>query len=108
MDYEDFFSVLMYYGHMSKEEILHSSRPFLYGIYKQYGKRACENLGVSPDGKDKDEKSTLTEKDYPVEFKKISKRERAEAASKFESEKDFLSGFKDFDEQKYSNLKIMT
>lgn len=106
LDFEDFFSVLMYYGHMSKEEILHSSRPFLYAVYKMYGKRACENLGVSPDSKKEDKDTPLTEKDYPVEFKKLTKKERKKAAEQYADERDFLSGFSQFNQDKYTNLTI--
>lgn len=106
LDYEDFFSVLMYYGHMSKQDILNSSRPFLCGIYKNYVKRACENLGVSPDGKKEDQDTPLTESDYPVEFKKLTKNERKEAAEQYADEREFLSGFSQFNQDKYKNLKI--
>lgn len=86
LDYSEFFSVLMYYGHMSKEDIMNSSRPFLYGIYNQYVHRACENLGVSPDGdKEEDNKTELKESDYPQNFTKIKD---------FKSTRDFLSEFK--------------
>lgn len=88
LDYSEFFSVLMYYGHMSKEEIMRSSRPFLYGIYKQYAKRACENLGVDPDKdkEDNEKKFELKEADYPQNFTKIRD---------FKDTRDFLSEFKD-------------
>lgn len=67
MNYADFFSVLMYYGHMSKYDIMHSSRAFLYSIYQKYADRACENLGIANEN-NKDENGntiTLTEEDYP-------------------------------------------
>lgn len=99
--------MLMYYGHMSKSDILHSSRPFLYGIYKKYAKRACENLGVSPDSDDSGSNTTLTAKDYPVEFKKLSEVDRQKAASKFDSEESFLGDFQGFDADKYAELKIL-
>lgn len=106
LDYEEFFSVLMYYGHMSKSDIMNSSRPFLYGIYKQYGKRACENLGVSFNDKDEDPSSSaLKESDYPKEFKKLSAKDRDAFASKFESDEDFFSGFSDFKRNKFTNDK---
>lgn len=86
LDYAEFFSVLMYYGNMSKDDILHSSRRFLYGIFKQYAKRACENLGVSPnDNKDEEQKKEFFEKDYPETFVKMKD---------FKNTKDFLSEFK--------------
>lgn len=94
LDYSDFFSVLLYYG-LSKSEILNSSRPFLYAIYKRYGYRACENLGVSPDGHSEEgsNKTPLTESDYPIEFKKLSKMERKEALQEFSSTDDFMAQF---------------
>ncbi len=94
-DYEDLFSILMYYGHMSKQEILNSSRKFLYGIYKKYVDRACENLGVSPDSNsDSKDKVTLTDDDYPSEFKKFSQKEREKAIEESgESDEDFLNKF---------------
>lgn len=90
LDYEDFFSVLMYYGKMSKEEIYGSSRPFLYGIYKKYGKRACENLGVSADSeKDEGNKTELTDADYPAKFEKLFPVEREQKQSASDYLKDF-------------------
>lgn len=103
LDYEDFFSVLMYYGHMSKQDIMNSSRPFLYGIYKNYAKRACENLGVSPDPNDEDSDTPLKESDYPKEFKKVSKEEREKLAKKYSSDEDFLSQFSGFKRDKFVN-----
>lgn len=102
-DYRDFFSVLMYYAHMSKEDIMNSSRPFLHGIYRVYVKRACENLGVSPDGNK--EESEIQEDgyqsdqaesdidDYPTEFRKLAPRERREAMDDYSSTQEFLSQF---------------
>lgn len=91
-DYSDFFSVLMYYGHMTKNDIMNSSRPFLHGIYRMYAKRACENLGVSP----KNEEETDADHDengYPKEFQKLVPRHWKEAGLEFTSTKDFLSQF---------------
>lgn len=80
-DYCDFFSVLMYYGHMSKNEIMTHSRAFLHGIYRMYVKRACENLGVSSDRKENDDiddtesqinQYSLSANDYPTSFSRLS------------------------------------
>lgn len=67
MDYAELFSVLMYYYGMSKDEIMARSRRFIYALYEQYVKRACENLGVSPSKKDSEEN---TEDTYPQDFGK--------------------------------------
>lgn len=99
-DYRDFFSVLMYYAHMSKEDIMNSSRQFLYGIYRVYVKRACENLGVSPDSK-KEEETDIEEEseveietdDYPTQFRKLAPRERGAARDDYSSTQEFLSQF---------------
>ena len=91
LDYEDFFSVLMYYGHMSKQDIMNSSRPFLYGIYRNYVKRACENLGVSADG-ETDENGD----EYPKDFGKLTpdeKKKRDEYLGQFKDSNDFMSQF---------------
>lgn len=98
LNYEELFSVLMYYGNMSKKDILQSSRPFLLNIYKQYVRRASENLGVSPDGEAEDthsyvRESPLDESDYPVQFKKLSQIEKERAVAQYESDADFMSKF---------------
>lgn len=94
---EELFSVLMYYGHMSKAEILSSSRRFLIAIYQSYVRRACENLGVSPDGDSKSQNSDgtmLSESDYPSEFVSFSQAEREKYLSECnESSEDFMSKF---------------
>lgn len=83
----------MYYGNMSKEDILNSSRKFLFAIYQNYVKRACENLGVNPDGK-KDGDTQLSENDYPSEFVSFSQAERERAIKESgESDNDFLKKF---------------
>lgn len=82
----------MYYYGMSRDEILNSSRRFLYALYKQYVKRACENLGVSPDGKNAEE-TELTKEDYPQQFKKLSPKERKKAHKEFSSNDDFMKLF---------------
>lgn len=92
LDYAEFFSVLMYYGHMSKDEILHSSRRFLYGIFKQYAKRACENLGVSSDKKE-DEETGKDNSGYPSQFKKFTKKERENKLKEIGSEENFMKMF---------------
>ncbi len=85
----------MYYGHMSKESIMNSSRPFLYGIYRKYAKRACENLGVSPGGEDEYEvgEETLTEEDYPTEFHRISDTDRKQTMDSLTSDPEFMRQF---------------
>lgn len=103
-DYRDFFSVLMYYGHMSKEEILNSSRPFLHGIYRMYAKRACENLGVSSDPAEEEGLDGLTKNDYPSDFGKLNPSGKVESSPAFSSTEDFLSLFPDTD--KYKNAII--
>lgn len=98
MDYAEFFSVLMYYGHMSKAEIMNSSMPFLLGIYKQYAKRACENLGVSPDSENDEEEygnTQLKESDYPTEFRKLS-------STDYGSTDDFLKQFSEYNPTKFN------
>lgn len=93
----------MYYGHMSKEEIMNSSLPFLLGIYKQYEKRACENLGVSPnkDEEECDDTVQLRESDYPAEFKKLSSPNRDEILSKYGSTDEFLAQFSEYNPTKF-------
>lgn len=107
LDYEDFISALMYYGHMSKDEIMHSSRRFLVGVYRASTRRACENLGVPYSGEESETDNTtpLSEADYPKDFGRIapSKKQRKEAAEKFDSDEDFLSGFTRFNRDKYTN-----
>lgn len=101
LDYTDFYSILMYYGHMSKQEIKHSSRAFLTGIYRMYSKRACENLGISPDKKKENEEDqqeeygTLGERTdgYPTRFRKIDAVSREKTIAAFTDTHDFLSQF---------------
>lgn len=83
----------MYYGKMSKSEILNSSRKFLFAIYQNYVNRACENLGVSPDNK-KEGETKLRESDYPSEFISFSQAEREKMINESnESDDDFLKKF---------------
>ena len=83
----------MYYGKMSKSEILNSSRKFLFAIYQNYVNRACENLGVSPDNK-KEGETKLSESDYPSEFISFSQAEREKMINESnESDDDFLKKF---------------
>lgn len=83
----------MYYGHMSKYEILHSSRKFLYAIYFKYVNRACENLGVKVNEKEEDD-NTLDENDYPEEFMRFSQKDRDRFVEESgESNEDFLKKF---------------
>lgn len=100
-DYEDFFSVLMYYGHMSKYEIMHSSRKFLVAIYQKYVKRACENLGVSDENSDNEDdaigKTKLTEEDYPKEFISYTQAQRErDIKESGMTDAQFLSQFKQY------------
>lgn len=104
-DYRNFFSVLMYYGHMSKEDIMNSSRAFLHGIYRMYVNRACENLGVSPKDKE-DEQEENAQDRYPSEFMKLSKKERKEAAEEYDSTEDFLSQFGQFNLSQYGDSSL--
>lgn len=91
-DYGNFFSVLMYYGHMSKHEIMHSSMPFLYYIYKNYVDRACENLGVPKNDEEESENSS-TDIEYPKEFYKISDRDRAGTMTSLANDEEFKKRF---------------
>lgn len=107
-DYSDFFSVLMYYGHMNKDEIMNHSRAFLHGIYQTYYERVKENLDIAyfSGGKDnadsKDEKvevpyagqCELSASDYPTEFTKLPPK-NAVLDSTPEKTREFLSGFGD-------------
>lgn len=100
LSYEEFFSVLTYYG-MSKSDILNSSRKYLYGIYQQYVKRACENLGVSPDGDSGADggagTTKLSDSDYPSEFFSISQEQRdKDIEESGVSDEEFLSRFSQF------------
>lgn len=103
-DYADFFSTLMYYAHMSKDEILDHSRAFLHGIYRMYYKRACENLGVSDKPKDDDEEEPeqeaffpgqyeLRKDDYPTEFYKLPPKPNKPIDSSPEKTREFLASF---------------
>ncbi len=84
----------MYYGHMSKDEIKHSSRRFLFAIYQNYVKRACENLGVSAD---EEKQVDMSEDEYPSEFKKFSKKERDEYIDDSGmSDEEFLAQFPEY------------
>lgn len=85
----------MYYAHMRKEDILSSSRPFLYEIYKKWADRACENLGVSPK-KDSNDNCELTEDDYPKEFVKISDRDMRQSVDNLLQNDEFMKAFPDF------------
>lgn len=98
LTYEELFSVLMYYGHMSKTDILNSSRRFLFSVYKNYVKRAYENLGISPDGdSNSKDKTQLTDDDYPSEFVSFSQAQREKAISESGiSDEEYLNSFKQF------------
>lgn len=95
-NYCDFFSVLMYYYHMSKEAILGHSRGFLHGMYRMHVKRACENLGVSSDGEEgeEDSDSGIDSTGYPTRFYKLPARKKADIPdSTPDATKDFLKAF---------------
>ncbi len=91
LNFDELFSVLMYYAHMSKSDIMNSSRRFLFAIYRNYVKRACENLGVASEGEDED---SLSEEEYPSEFKTFSQKEREEYVSESGmSDAEFMAQF---------------
>lgn len=86
--------MLQYYGNMSYQDILNSSRPYLNGIYQQYVRRACENLGVSPDGKENDSDTKLKDSDYPNEFVSFTQAQRQQIiAESGQTDEEFLSSF---------------
>lgn len=95
LDYSDFFSVLMYYCHMSKQEILNSSRPFLYELYKKYPQRACENLGVSPNDTDEDENNNfvLKESDYPADLMPVTTKDMRDSIEKLKENEEMMKQF---------------
>lgn len=105
-DYSDFFSVLMYYGHMSMDEIMNHSRAFLHGIYRMRFERVRENLDLaylSFGNKDEENKEVgqetysgqyeLSASDYPSEFTKLPPKHLIESTP--EKTREFLSGFGD-------------
>lgn len=101
LSYQELYSVLMFYFHMSKYEIEHSSIKFLTALYQSYIKRACENLGVSSDSTDEDSgkpgKSVLTDADYPSEFVSFTQAQRERMiADSGESDADFLAKFREY------------
>lgn len=101
-DYCDFFSVLMYYGNMSKNEIMTHSRAFLHGIYRMYVKRACENLGVSSNREEDDDidgterqvqQFGLSQSDYPTSFSKLPMRPNKPIDNDPDKTRAFLASF---------------
>lgn len=90
----------MYYYGMSKEDIMHSSRPFLYRLYSKYVKRACENLGVSPSGEEDEVESNesvmLRDEDYPTDFHRITDMDRKETMSNLTNDPEFMRQFGSF------------
>ena len=91
LNYIELISVLMHHENMSKSEIMNSSRRFLYAVYQNYVKRVCEDLGVSSDPEEDDK---LSEEDYPTQFKKPTKEERAKHISETElSDEEYLAQF---------------
>lgn len=103
-DYRDFFSVLMYYAHMSTDEIMNHSLPFLHSIYRMYPKRACENLGISSEPEEEEGADGLTKSDYPENFGKLTPSGEIESTADFGSTEDFLSMFPGA--SKYKNAVI--
>lgn len=104
-DYSDFFSVLMYYGHMSMDEIMNHSRAFLHGIYRMHINRVKENLDIAylsfgkqedADGAEVDPLAgqyELSASDYPTEFTKLPPKHVTDSTP--EKTREFLSGFGD-------------
>lgn len=95
----------MYYYGMSYDEIMHHSRRFLHALYKQYIKRACENLGVSPDGKD--DPDELSEDDYPTDFGKLQPINRGQPKMEIPDDQ-LMDLFGDMGMDKYKNHKLLT
>lgn len=95
IEWDDFLSVLMFYGHLSKDDIMHSSRGYLFAIYQNYVKRACENLGVSSEPSDEDEDGniTLKDSDYPVSLRKIKEEQNKYIEESGITDEEFLSSF---------------
>lgn len=100
-------SSLMYYTNLSKEDIMHSSRAYLYELYAKSAYRAADNLGVDPDANPENDsalrKTKLTADDYPNDIPKIGNITE-EALAKTEDPKldiEFLSQFDNFDQNRY-------
>lgn len=99
----------MYYAHLSKYDIMHSSRAFLYRIYVKYIARARENLGVTEKEETGPVESgtkagTKTGTGYPEKFRKISPRERRQETEQYTDTQDFLSQFNGT--TVYKNVKV--
>lgn len=102
---------------MSKGEIMTHSRAFLHGIYRMYVKRACENLGVSPDREEDSDididnqvsQYGLSESDYPASFSKLPPRERKQPVVNNDPNKtrEFLASFGSSAEM-FKNVQIAT
>lgn len=94
-DYREFFSVLMYYYGMSKDEILNHSRGFLHGLYRMYSKRACENLGISSskENNEDDDDATEDETGYPKQFVKLPPKGTNIPQSSPEATHDYMAAF---------------
>lgn len=77
---------------------MHSSRPFLYKLYSKYVRRACENLGVSPEEDNSDEEQTvmLKDEDYPSEFYRVTDIDRQETMNSLTSDPEFMRQFGSF------------
>lgn len=94
----------MYYGGMSKQEILGSSRPFLMAIYGKYVSRAYENLGTSADKIDEEtgEVKTLGSGDYPLQLAELTQKARETPPTPLDRE--FMAGFGSFNGNDYEGL----
>ncbi len=55
---------MRYYYAMNDAEIASHSYPYLFAMFAEYPRRACENLGVSGDKKDK--KTTSANEDLAI------------------------------------------
>lgn len=92
LSYDELFSVLMYYFGMSKEDIMNSSRKFIYALYSTYPNRACENLGVS--NKQEEKKESTDTNGYPSKFVSFSQEERKKyIAESGQTDEDFIAQF---------------
>ncbi len=60
---------------------------YLFSLYSEYPKRACENLGVADKSEEKDESDknvTLKESDYPFDVK-VDEEYMRKAKEKFKA-----------------------
>ena len=106
LGYDELFSALRYYAGMNKQEILTSSRAYLTELYARYVKRACENLGVSPDGNAEDKQSNakgkLSASAYPRDLKAdMELAKKAAETPPTPLDTDFLGQFSTFNPNRY-------